>query len=132
MPQIDYGAPRWPTIDPGLLRTPVTIQSFQLANPPTFGNSGQQGSWQPVCSAMALIEELRGTDLIRAGLDVTKLWMTITIRYQPGIQPAMQVVAPDYRVNPPGQDTFVIQAVKDLDRRRVLLELTCLALGQNT
>ena len=98
-----YGPSNWPTIDPGLLRTPISIQALLPTSPVSFNNNGPVAVWQNVVECMAYIQELRGTDLINSGQDVSKLWMTITIRYQPGIQPLMLVCAPDYRTDAPGQ-----------------------------
>lgn len=88
-------------------------------------------SWNPVATAMAMLEITKATDLIRSGQDVTKTWVSLTIRYQPGIQSQMRVQLPDYTTNPPGTLTYEIQAVENVQHRRVLLKLTCIALGSN-
>ena len=80
---------------------------------------------------MAYLEVLRGTDLIRAGQDVTKTWVDLTIRYLPGIEPQMRVQLPDYSTVPVGVTTYVIQAVEYIEHRGVLLKLTCLGIGTN-
>ena len=125
-----YGA-EWPRIDPGRLRTPIVIQALQASSPPSYTASGLVQSWQPAFSVMGEIEVMRATDLIKAGQDVTKTWITITIRFQDGIDPQMRVAVTDYFSSPPHVHNYAIQAIENVEHRSVLLKLICLGIGAN-
>jgi head-tail adaptor len=64
-----------------------------------------------------------GTDVLRGGQDTTKLFLTVTIRWQTGIVPTMRVQSLN--------GTYVIQAVENPGERNVILTLRCLGLGVN-
>jgi SPP1 family predicted phage head-tail adaptor len=71
----------------------------------------------------AAIEPVRGIDKIRAGQDVTQLFVTVTINWQSDILANMRVQALN--------GTYIIQAIENPYEMNMILKLTCLALGVN-
>ena len=114
----------WPTVDVGSMRHAITIQQQGPTSPPTYDSAGPHLVWTTFAAAMAAIETVRGTDVIKSGQDTTQLFLTATIWYQAGIQPNMRVVSDNGSV-------YVIQAVENILELNVVLVLKCLALGQN-
>jgi SPP1 family predicted phage head-tail adaptor len=111
--------PQWPQIDPGKMVHWVNILQQQTVT----DLSGQSITWVPFVSAWAAIEPVKGTDVLRGGQDTTKLFLTITIRWQTGILPSMRVQSLN--------GTYVIQAIENTGERNVILVMTCLGLGAN-
>jgi head-tail adaptor len=66
---------------------------------------------------------MRGTDLVRSGQDTSLVFITVTIRWQPGITSAMRIQT--------ATGTYSIQAVENVLERNRRLNLLCLALGAN-
>jgi SPP1 family predicted phage head-tail adaptor len=121
----------WPSIDPGDLRHPITIQTLQSPNPPTFDVGGPVQNWVDFTTAWADITPMKGTDVPKGGQTGTKTPVAVKIRFQPGITPNMRVKAADYGEPGAQYDYFIIESIEDVDKRGVLLVLTCLGLGDN-
>jgi head-tail adaptor len=110
----------WPKIDPGEMIHQVTILQQQTAQ--DISGSGVQ--WVPFLTGVwAKIKPVRGTDVVKSGQDTTKLFLFVTIFWQPGIVPNMRVQSLN--------GTYVIQAIENPLERNILLVLTCLGLGAN-
>lgn len=114
----------WPVVDVGSMRHAITIQQQGPTSPPTTDAAGPHLVWSTFATALAAIETVRGTDVIRAGQDTTQLFLTATIWYQAGILPNMRVISDNGSV-------YVIQAIENILELNVVLVLNCLALGQN-
>jgi head-tail adaptor len=107
----------------GLLRHRITINQQGPTSPPTTDSAGPVLVWNPVLvNAPAQIIGMRATDALRSGQDITQVYTIITIRYISGILPNMQVVTTTGA-------TYVIQAVNNVDERNIILEITCVLLG---
>lgn len=113
------GALRWPQIDPGEMVHQITILQQQTVT----DASGASIQWVPFVQAWAQIDPVRGIDVVKSGQDTTKLFLTVRIRWQTGIEPNMRVQS----VN----GTYVIQAIENPGERNIILVLTCLGLGAN-
>jgi SPP1 family predicted phage head-tail adaptor len=86
--------------------------------------SGTSAVWAPFLSMWAKIDPVRGTDVLKAGQDTAQSFMTIKIRWQPGILANMRVQTLD--------GTFIIQGKpEDPGNRHVILVLNCIGLGVN-
>lgn len=110
----------WPVVDVGALRHAITIQQQQSGS----DASGSVAIWANFISALAAIETIRGTDVIKGGQTGTQLYLTVTMWYQDGVLPNMRVVSDNGSV-------YVIQAVENILEMNVVLVLNCLALGPN-
>lgn len=108
-----------PFVPAGSLRYPITILDKSI----TTDVSGTTATYVPILSTRANILPIRGTDMIRAGQNVTQTFITVIIRYRPGILAEMRVQAP--------HGLYEIQSVVNIGERNRRLELTCLALGNN-
>lgn len=109
----------WPAIDPGRMRHQIKI----LHQVPGTGIAGAAVTWEPLLTVYAEAEPMAGTDVIKAGQDVTKLPVTWRLNYDSRIKANMRVLSLS--------GTHVIQAVRNVGELNVTLELTCLALGAN-
>jgi SPP1 family predicted phage head-tail adaptor len=118
----------WPSINIGMLRHRIAIQSE--VDTGQYDAAGKKMSWQDfIPSAMAAIETVRGTDVIRAGQNTAQLYLTITIPYQRDfngnpIQANMRVIGPT-------GSTYLIQAIENILEMGVVLVLNCIGLGLN-
>ena len=119
-------------IDPGELRTPVLIQSLLPTSPPTYNAAGEVLTWQTILGGgvggyvFAKINPLHARDTIGGGQNVSEAEIPITMRYHPLIQPACRIVKYLGR-----QSTYIIKGAANSDERDVLVEWSCLALGDN-
>jgi hypothetical protein len=114
----------WPTLEVGQCIHAITIYREEISSPPEYDAAGQSTSWVPVATAMAAIEIMRGTDVIRAGQATSQLFIEVTLWWQPGIEPNMQVVSDN-------GSTYIIQSVENVNERNAVLRLNCLGLGAN-
>jgi len=114
----------WPSIDIGRMRHPITIFAQGPANPVTYDAAGPLMSPTVFAKALAAIEAVRGTDVIKSGQDTTQLFLTVGMWFQPGILPNMQVQSDN-------GSTYVIQSVENVLEMNVVLLLNCLGLGLN-
>lgn len=118
MPARDPSA--WPSINPGLLRHSVRIQS-QTSTPDAFGQP--QATWTDVrvtfggINLVSMREVVGGNQLAS---QVTDIW-TVRHRTDIAIQPGMRILF--------GARVFKIQAVNNVDERNVLDHLLCLELN---
>ena len=110
----------WPKLDPG-----EAIHQITIMQPSTVQDvSGTAIAFIPFVVAWAKIEPVRGIDVLKSGQDTSQLFITITIFWQAGILPNMQVQTVD-------GSTYVIRTVENPGKRNVILVLNCLGLGQN-
>lgn len=91
--------------------------------------SGTSQGWapgNPPEKCWAEIFTLRGTDSVKNGLDVSKLYATITIRYRGSVNSTRRIL--DHLGN-----VFIIQNVTILGQRtaRGWMEMPCLGAGPN-
>lgn len=114
-----------PWIDPARLRSRITFLRPSQAT----DASGASSSWaaaSPPDVTNAELMPVRGTDVIKAGQDVTQVYLTATIRYAPPGRTASMRFQDSKGV------IYIIQAVEDLvPGRPVYQVLTCLLLGAN-
>lgn len=110
---------RWPRIDPGRMVHKIAIQKQTT----TTDISGTVVAWSDFVTCWAAIDPVRGMEVLRAGQDTTQLYLTVTIRWQSGIQPNMRV-----RSN---NGTYIIQSIQNPGERNIMLVLNCLALGNS-
>lgn len=113
----------WPSIEPGDLRHRITA----LDQVTVQDASGYTASWVPASPplyARAKIVPLRGIEALKSGQDVSKLYSTVTIRFAEGW-------APNMRFTDENENYYLIQAIRDVEKRQVLLEMTCLEIGAN-
>jgi SPP1 family predicted phage head-tail adaptor len=86
--------------------------------------SGAVQTWTTfLADVRAAIDPIRGTELIRSGQDVTQTFITVTIRYVPGVTAAMRVEA--------HHGTYVIQSIENISERNRVLKLLCMAVAPN-
>lgn len=114
----------FPVLDTGRCRHPVTIWQQGPSSPPQYDAAGPVLSWQPVTTAMAAIEKMRATEMVKAGQDVSRVFAELTFWYQDGIDGSMHVTD-EYGM------TYLIQAVDDVEQMHVVLRLSCIQLGAN-
>jgi head-tail adaptor len=114
----------WPAIEIGALRHPVTIQSHGPSSPIAYDAAGPVSTWNDFLTAMAAIDPVRGTDVIRGGQITTQLFLTIALWYQPGILPSMRVVSESGSI-------YVIQSVEDVMEMHKVLLLNCIGFNVN-
>ena len=110
---------KWPTLDSGEMRHQITI----LGQVPSTDISGSTVAMVPLLICYAKIEPVRGIEVIKAGQDTTQLFLLISIWWQAGILPNMQVQALN--------GLYLIQSVENLLELDVVLKLNCLAIGKN-
>ncbi len=112
----------WPTLDPGKLIH--EIQIWDMHGVTETDASGTVLVPVVVATAMASIEPIRGTDLIRSGQTTTQLFLTVSMWFQPGIKPDMQI---DSETG----SRYLIQSIEDIRGMHVVLILNCLGLRGN-
>lgn len=103
----------------GDLRHSVTLLQQQA----TTDEAGSVVNWVSFASVRAAIEPVSGMELIQAGVDATQTYLTLKIRYIPGVTAAMRVQATN--------GTYVIASVENVLERNRVLKLTCLGVGAN-
>ena len=87
--------------------------------------SGNIATYTPFLTGVrAKIDPVRGVELIRSGQDVTQTFITVTIRYVPGITSQMQVQA--------YHGLYSIRSIENVLERNRVLKLLCLAIGNNS
>jgi head-tail adaptor len=114
----------FPIIDIGKLRHFIQIQKLGNSNPPTFNEGGPKQGFTTFASAMAAIDMVSGTDVIKGGQTVSELYLTVTMYYLPGITPDMQVISDN-------GSTYVIRAVENVLEMNVYIVLNCVGLKAN-
>jgi len=114
-----------PVMDAARLRHRVLF----LEPTPGTDDSGSTVTWaagNPPDIAWAEIVPTRGSDIIRAGQDVSQVWITVTLRYNPS-----KTRTPNTRLQAPSGSIFVVQAIENVLEMNVWLVMTCLGLGAN-
>jgi len=108
-----------PGIDPGKLRHKITLLEPSAVN----DASGVTIVYAPgSVSEWAEIEYTRGSEVFKAGQDITQLYARITIRYNEAFTATKRLQVPSGR-------QFVIQSVENLQERNILMALNCQALN---
>lgn len=112
-----------PVINPGSMRHQISL--LQLTEPDTTVRDagGVVRSWQPFLNAKAAISLYRGKELISDTQTASQSWMIIAMYYQPGVLPSQRVQALN--------GTYLIQAIENVLELNFILELLCLAIGDN-
>ncbi len=113
----------WPSIDPGQFRHQITL----LEQVSSSDASGMTVTYQPddiPVTAWAKIEYLRGMDIIKAGQDISQVYLKITAWYRPEF-------TANKRIQAPNGNQYVIQAVENVSEMNVYMVLTCLGIGAN-
>ena len=122
---IRYNEDGEPYIDPGKLSELVTF----LAPVTGTDASGAAVTWaisDPPDTAYAELVSIRAEDVIKGGQDVSKVWVTITIRY---VKPGRQATA---QVQDSSGNIYIIEAVENISpARKKYQKLTCLLIGTN-
>lgn len=114
-----------PTIDVAALRHTITISSVGPTSPPTFDAGGAAVTGPVVVTtALAAIDAVRGTDVIKGGQITTQLFLTVALWWQGGILPNMQVATE-------GGSTYLIQSVENVLEMNAVLILNCIGIGSN-
>jgi len=119
----------FPTLNPGELRHWVWFLEQSSAQPSTADDCECAGgggvTWKqktPPLGAWTKIEAVRGVDLLRAGLDASILYLTVTLWYQPGISAQMHILSPT------GCE-YIINSVENVLLMNHILVLNCQAIG---
>lgn len=81
------------------------------------GGGGAALDWAPVAELWAAVRPLAGGESVAAEAVAGRLTHLVTIRYQPGVEPAMR-----FRLGP---RILAIAAVLDVDERRRFLACHC-------
>lgn len=113
----------FPVINVGALRHAITIQAQGPGSPP-IDASGTVLAWNAFATAIAAIEAVRGTDVIRGGQTTTQLFLTVTMWWQSGILPNMRVLGDN-------GSTYLIQSVENVLEMSSVLVLNCIGIGAN-
>jgi SPP1 family predicted phage head-tail adaptor len=103
----------------GDLRHTITFLQRSIST----DNTGNVEAWSSYGTARAKVEPYRGTDLIRAGQDVTQTFITISTRYRADVDATMRILHDTH--------TYVIQGIEDLLGKHRVLRFTCLGIGAN-
>ncbi len=114
----------FPQIDIGKLRHLVTFQIQGPASPPTFDEGGPVIVWNTVATAMAAIDIVGGTDVLRGGQTVTELMSALTIWYQPGFVSEMRAVIDNGSI-------YLIRSIANILEMNVVLVISCIGLQSN-
>jgi head-tail adaptor len=115
----------WPALDIGRMRHQVTIQKLGPVAPPVYDEAGPQQQWLPIVTgAMAAIDTVRGSDVVKSGQETTQLYLTVGIWFQDGITPDMRVLSDNGAV-------YVVQSIENILEMNVVLILNCVGLGAN-
>jgi SPP1 family predicted phage head-tail adaptor len=115
----------WPDIDPGEFRHQYTA----LISVPVSDASGSTVTYKscvPAVQFWAKETAIRGTDVIKAGQDVSQVYLVLVTRYRAQLANLAQ-----QRIQGPSGGQYIVQAVENIGRMNMYLELTCIALGAN-
>jgi head-tail adaptor len=103
----------------GDLRHSITI----LAPTLTTDTTGNIVTYTPFLTVRAKIEPLGGLELIRSGQDISQTFLTVSIRYVPGIISKMQVQS--------YHGTHIIKYIENVLEKNRVLKLMCVAYEGN-
>jgi SPP1 family predicted phage head-tail adaptor len=113
----------WPAINPGQFRHKITL----LEQTSGSDESGVTVTYQPdnpPVTAWAKIEYLRADDVIKAGQDVSQVFLKVTMWYRPEF-------ATNKRIQAPNGNQYVIQAVENVGGMNIYGVLMCVGIGAN-
>lgn len=112
----------------GSLRHPITIYNAAApTSPPTYNDAGQVLVATPFAvNVMAQIAPQRAGITVRAGQQVTETGIPITIRYMAGVSSSMTITSQISGAQ------YLINGIINIDERNVVLELQCIAFGNQT
>jgi head-tail adaptor len=113
----------YPAIDPGDLRHLITYLNQTTVN----DSSGVSTAWlpsSPPVTSWAKIEVMSARDLIQGGQTTSQVIAVVTVRWEPGIEQNARFIDEN-------SSTWIIQGVRNLEGRNVVLEMVCLGLGAN-
>lgn len=113
----------WPKLDMGRCVHPIVLWKKSEASPAQFDAAGPVLEWQPVLTAMASIETMRGTEMVKAGMDTSRRIAEIVFWWQDGVDSDMQVTD-EYGI------TYIVQSADDVGNRRVVARLNCIEVRQ--
>ena len=114
----------FPQIDIGALIHQVTIVKRGPATPPNYDQAGPLTNFTTVTTAMAALNISGGADAVKGGLTIEELMIDVTMYYQSGITPDMQVQSDN-------GSQYIIKSVENVLERNIVLVLHCLGLRQN-
>jgi len=112
--------------DPCALAAGDLRHSINILAPTSYtsGASGMVPVYTTAFSGVrAKLDPVRGIELIRSGQDVSQVFITVTIRYMPGITTQMQVQA--------YHGTYRIQSIENVLERNRVLKLMCIGVSLN-
>ena len=112
-----------PDVDPGELIHRITFLDQVIGNDAS-GASVSYAPGNPAKQAWARIKWLRGTDVIKAGQDVSQAFAEVTIRYR-------QDVSASQRIQTPSGTVLIVQAMQNVREMNMWLALRCIAVGNN-
>ena len=113
----------YPSIDPGDLRHQITY----LNQTTITDSSGVSTTWAPASppvTSWAALEVMSVKDLIQGGQTISQVIAKWTVRWEPGIETTS-------RFSDENGGYWIVEAVRNVLGRNVVLELTALGLGGN-
>ena len=113
----------YPTANPGEFRHRITLLGPVIGSDAAGANVTYQAADPPV-TAWAKIEYLRGSELIKSGVDVTQNFIKITSWFRSEFLPNM-------RISTPSGKLYIIQAVENVKEMGVYMIIYGLGLGAN-
>jgi SPP1 family predicted phage head-tail adaptor len=113
----------WPTVDPGRFRHQITLLE-QVAGSDASGAKVDYKADDIPVTAWADFEYLRGTDIIKAGQDISQVYAKVTMWFRPEFTANKRIQTSDGA-------QFVIQAVENVRRMNMYAVLMCLGIGPN-
>lgn len=113
---------KWPALDPGNLRSRVTIQRQAAASSDISGTA--PGGWEDFLTSVdARIQPQNQAESIHNGQITSRLQVWVTIYYRPGITKSMRVVS--------ANGTYLIEDIANPEEANNYLVLVCIAIGEN-
>lgn len=113
----------WPDVDPGEFRHEITLLEAR-ADTDASGVKTTYVAGEPPTTAWAKIEYVRATEVIKAGLDVSQVYLKLTMWYRPEFTGGNRIQAPN-------GSQFIIQAAENVRMMNMFQVITCLGVGAN-
>ena len=112
----------------GRMRHQVSILQLGVSSPPAYDAGGPIQTYNPIlANVAAAIDMIRGTDVIKGGMQTTELYLQIMIWFEEAVQ-----ILPSMRVTQQHNNSqYVIQSVENILALDQILILNCLGLGAN-
>jgi SPP1 family predicted phage head-tail adaptor len=111
----------FPTVNPGDFRHQIILLEQTIGSDAAGANVSYDAA--PV-TAWAKIDFVRGSELIRAGQDVSQSVIKVTMWYRPEFAVSQRIQVPD-------GSTFIIQYVENVKMMNMYQVLTALGIGAN-